>query len=157
MNSIFTIDFGLSKFYRDSKSLQHCRFQQNRFMTGTARYSSINAILGYEQSRRDDLESIFYIIIYFIQGSLPWQSIVLDDIKERLSKISELKLMISSDELCKGMPIEFKKCLDYCKSLKFEQDPDYGLLKKWINDVLIENKFENDGVYNWSLVKYVMM
>ena len=126
-------------------------------MTGTARYSSINSILGYEQSRRDDLESIFYMIIYFIQGSLPWQYIVLDDAKERLSKISEMKLMVSSDVLCKGMPAEIKQCLDHCKSLKFEQDPDYSLIKKLLSDILSVNKFDNDGVYDWSMVKMVIV
>lgn len=72
---VHLIDFGLNKKYRDFKTHQHIPYKENKNLTGTARYASINAHLGIEQSRRDDLEAIGYVLLYFIQGFLPWQGI----------------------------------------------------------------------------------
>ena len=74
-HTVYLIDFGLSKKYRDSKTMQHIPYKENKNLTGTARYASINAHLGIEQSRRDDLEAIGYVMLYFLQGFLPWQGI----------------------------------------------------------------------------------
>lgn len=76
---VHIIDFGLSKKYRDPKTLQHIPYRENKTLTGTARYASINAHLGIEQSRRDDLEAIAYMLIYLIKGYLPWQGIRVSD------------------------------------------------------------------------------
>jgi serine/threonine protein kinase len=101
---VYIIDFGLSKKYRSSRSFQHIGFVTNKKLTGTARYASINALSGYEQSRRDDLESIGYVLIYLLKGSLPWQGLKVDRDEDRYQKILEKKKQIFPEKLCEGLP-----------------------------------------------------
>ena len=70
---IHIIDFGLSKQYRDPETNIHISFRDGLPLIGTARYASVNALIGVELSRRDDIESLSYILIYLMRGSLPWQ------------------------------------------------------------------------------------
>jgi serine/threonine protein kinase len=112
---VYVIDFGLSKKFRSSRTFQHIKFITNKKLTGTARYASINALSGFEQSRRDDLESIGYVLIYFLKGSLPWQGLKVDKDEDRYQKILEKKKQISIEKLCEGLPGNFNKfrCLIY--------------------------------------------
>ena len=93
-HTVYLIDFGLSKKFKDAKTHQHIPYKENKNLTGTARYASVNAHLGIEQSRRDDLESIGYILSYFLNGTLPWQSLQANNRSERYNKICEMKLRI---------------------------------------------------------------
>ncbi len=126
-NILYLIDFGLSKRYNNPKTHQHIQYKEGRTLTGTARYVSINTHLGIEQSRRDDLESIGYVIIFFLKGVLPWQG--LKDNKNKYKKIMEKKLQIPTEILCFGLPEELTVYLNYCKSLKFEERPNYDYLR----------------------------
>ena len=126
-NVIYMIDFGLGKRYKNPKNHQHIPYREGRPLTGTARYVSINTHLGIEQSRRDDLESIGYVLVFFLKGSLPWQGIKAQG--DKYIRIMEKKLQIPTEILCHGLPDEIMHYLNYCKSLRFEDRPDYDYLK----------------------------
>lgn len=129
-NKLFMIDFGLAKKYRDFRTRTHIVYREDKNLTGTARYASINAHLGIEQSRRDDMESLGYVMMYFNRGSLPWQGLKATNKKQKYEKISEKKMSTPIEVLCKGFPAEFAMYLNYCRSLRFEESPDYMYLRQ---------------------------
>ena len=98
------IDFGLSRKYKDPKTMDHIPYRENRPLTGTARYASINTHLGIEQSRRDDLEAVGYVLIYFLKKRLPWQGCQGSNKQDKYNKILEKKLSIPTEILCKDLP-----------------------------------------------------
>jgi serine/threonine protein kinase len=150
-NIVYIVDFGLAKKYRDGKTHQHIPYRENKNLTGTARYASINAHLGIEQSRRDDLEAIGYVLIYLIKGYLPWQGIKANNKQEKYHKIMEKKMTTPVEILCKGLPIEFSTYLNYCRTLKFEDKPDYSYLRKMFKELFIREGCELDYMYDWTL------
>ena len=126
-NIIYLIDFGLSKRYKNPKNHQHIPYREGRPLTGTARYVSISTHLGIEQSRRDDLESIGYVLVFFLKGTLPWQG--LKNGGDKYQRIMEKKLQIPTEMLCHGLPGEFALFINYSKSLRFEDRPDYDYIR----------------------------
>ena len=147
---VYLLDFGLAKKYRSSTTLKHYPLINKKKLTGTARYASINALRGYEQSRRDDLESAGYVLMYFLRGSLPWQGIPGKNKDERYKKILQKKEETTAHELCKDFPEEFEKYIDYTRNMEYEEDPDYERLKEYFKNI-IEEKNENfDYIYIWS-------
>ncbi|OON13748.1 hypothetical protein X801_10471 [Opisthorchis viverrini] len=103
-NLVYIIDFGLAKKYRDSRSHQHIPYRENKNLTGTARYASINTHLGIEQARRDDMESLGYVLMYFLRGSLPWQGLKAGTKRQKYERISEKKMQTPVEVLCEGYP-----------------------------------------------------
>lgn len=148
--TVYLIDFGLAKKYRSSKNFQHIQFKNNKKLTGTARYASVNALKGVEQSRRDDLEAIGYVLMYFLKGILPWQGLKVDKKEERYKKICEKKKNTSPEELCDGFPEQFTQYIKYCKNLQFEQDPDYDYLKGLFKQVMDAYNYKYDYIFDWS-------
>ncbi|XP_049413004.1 casein kinase 1-like protein 2 isoform X1 [Solanum stenotomum] len=153
-NQVYAIDFGLAKKYRDTSSHQHIPYRENKNLTGTARYASMNTHLGIEQSRRDDLESLGYVLMYFLRGSLPWQGLKAGNKKQKYEKISEKKVSTSIEALCRGYPTEFASYFHYCRSLRFEDKPDYAYLKRIFRDLFIREGFQFDYVFDWTILKY---
>ncbi|EFJ17810.1 hypothetical protein SELMODRAFT_113824 [Selaginella moellendorffii] len=153
-NQVYIIDFGLAKKYRDPTTYQHIPYKENKNLTGTARYASINTHLGIEQSRRDDLESLGYVLMYFLRGSLPWQGLKAATKKQKYEKISEKKIATPIETLCKGYPPEFASYFHYCRCLRFDDKPDYSYLKRIFRDLFIREGFQFDYVFDWTLLKY---
>lgn len=142
-NQVHIIDFGLAKKYRDPKTHIHIPYRENKNLTGTARYASINTHLGIEQSRRDDIESLGYVMMYFLRGSLPWQGLKAATKKQKYEKISEKKMVTAIEILCRGFPSEFVTYFQYCRSLRFDDKPDYSYLRKQLRDL-----FTREGMHH---------
>ena len=147
---IYILDFGLSKKFRSSKTLKHYPVIKSKNLTGTARYASINALNGLTQSRRDDLEAVGYVIMYFLRGRLPWQGIPVKNKEERYKKIMEKKIATSAEELCRGFPKQFTDYINYTRGLQYEQDPDYDYLKNLFITTLNNEGFNIDCYYDWD-------
>ena len=150
---IYILDFGLSKKFRSSRTHQHIKFSVNKKLTGTARYASINALKGCEQSRRDDLEAIGYVLLYFLRGSLPWQGLHVNKGEDRYKKILQKKKGTSAEDLCKGFPNEFVEYINYTRNLEFEADPDYKFLRGLLTTVLEKQNSQYDFYYDWLTEK----
>ncbi|KAL1539655.1 Casein kinase 1-like protein 11, variant 2 [Salvia divinorum] len=153
-NQVYIIDFGLAKKYRDLQTHKHIPYRENKNLTGTARYASVNTHLGVEQSRRDDLESLGYVLMYFLRGSLPWQGLKAGTKKQKYDKISEKKMLTPIEVLCKSYPSEFISYFHYCRSLRFEDKPDYSYLKRLFRDLFIREGYQFDYVFDWTMLKY---
>lgn len=148
------IDFGLAKKYRDPRTHLHIPYRENKNLTGTARYASINTHLGIEQSRRDDLESLGYVLIYFCRGSLPWQGLKAATKRQKYDRIMEKKMTTSNEALTKGLPKEFLTYMNYIKNLRFDDKPDYPYLRKIFRDLFRKEKYRYDYVFDWTLYKF---
>ncbi|KAL0687473.1 hypothetical protein Bca4012_087150 [Brassica carinata] len=153
-NQVYLIDFGLAKRYRDANTNRHIPYKENKNLTGTARYASCNTHLGIEQSRRDDLESLGYVLLYFLRGSLPWQGLKAVDKKQKYEKICEKKISTPIEVLCKDHPVEFASYFHYCHTLTFDQRPDYGFLKRLFRDLFSREGYEFDYIFDWTIIKY---
>ena len=150
---LYVIDFGLSKKYRDSKTKQHIKFSDKRALTGTARYASINSHMGHEQSRRDDLEALMYLIIYLFIGTLPWQGVQCNNKLEKYRMIMDIKIGYTPEILCKNLHPELAQMLSYCRSLRFEDNPDYNYLKTQIVKIAEKESITIDSKFEWNSVK----
>ena len=143
------IDFGLSKRYWDVRTSQHIPYKEGKPLTGTARYCSVNTHLGIEQSRRDDLESIGYLLLYLYKGHLPWQGIRVADPQQKTSRIGEKKISVGLDFLCRDEPPAFLKYMKYCRGLKFEENPDYEWLRSLFRELFDKEGFVRDWTFDW--------
>lgn len=146
--TLYIIDFGLAHAYQDSQG-KHIPFKDKKGLVGTARYASINAHIGSEQSRRDDLESIGYVLIYFLKGKLPWQNTKAPTKQEKYQIISDIKRLTSIETLCKDLPDEFTTYMTLVKALTFQEIPNYKHLRKLFRMLFVESGFDYDYNYGW--------
>ena len=146
--NLFLIDFGLARRYQNNDGV-HIEYKESKGLIGTARYASINAHMGTEQSRRDDLEAIGYTLVYFAKGKLPWQNITASNKHEKYLKIANLKMKTPPEELCKGLPKAFESYMNYVKELGFTEEPNYKYLKKLFRKLFLESGCDFDYAYDW--------
>ena len=151
---LYLLDFGLAKKYRSSRTLIQYPLIKKKKLTGTARYASIHALEEMEQSRRDDLESVGYVLMYFLRGGLPWQGLKIRSKEDRYKKILAKKKETTPEELCKGFPDEFRQFVSYTRNLEYTQQPDYNMLKRMLFE-LVTKKMEDvfDFIYDWTYLK----
>ena len=157
-NLIYLFDYGLTKHYKDPKNHKHIPYRDNKALTGTVRYTSLSSHLGIEQSRRDDLESLGYLFVYFLKGSLPWQGLKGKGEQEKQELILEKKVNTPLETLCQGIPstvpgyqiVEFMKYLQIVRALKFEQKPDYQELRKMFKDLFYRKESHSAVMFDWT-------
>ena len=149
--NLFLLDFGLAKKYRSSKTLEQYPYIKKKKLTGTARYASIHALEEMEQSRRDDLESIGYVLMYFLRGNLPWQGLKIKSKEDRYKKILDKKKETTSEQLCKNFPDEFREYLEYSRNLEYAEEPKYQKLKNKFYNLVCNKMNDNfDYIYDWT-------
>ena len=144
---LYLIDFGLAKRFRDPKTGLHIPYKDGKSLTGTARFASIYTHLGIEQSRRDDLEGMMYTLLYLIKGKLPWQGLKAKSKEEKCQKIMEKKIDIPIEKLCKGLHKNFGIILHYCRSLLFDEKPNYDFIRNKLKEIINENKLNDNELF----------
>lgn len=147
---VHLVDFGLAKEYIDPTTGRHIPYKDHKSLTGTVRYMSINTHLGREQSRRDDLEALGHVLIYFITGVLPWQGLKAENLKQKYKKIGEVKRATTVDDLCANLPEAFANYMRYSRNLEYTATPDYSYLRFQLADTLTQRGWENDGDFDWA-------
>ncbi len=145
-NVVYVIDFGLSKAYRSPNTHAHIPFKKGLGFTGTAAFASINSHLGLELGRRDDLESLAYVLFYFLWGFLPWQGLGLEG-----DEIVESKRGITTLPLFQGLPLELCMFFDHCCSLSFEDKPNYDHFFDLFDSLLVKEGFQGNVEFDWDL------
>lgn len=151
VNQVQLIDFGLAKRYRDSKTHLHIPYREGKSLTGTARYASISTHLGVEQSRRDDIEALGYVLLYFLRGNLPWQGLKAVNKKEKYERISDKKVSTPIEVLCEGLPREFSTYIHYSRQLRFDDKPDYAYLRKLFRELFVREGYTYDFKFDWTV------
>ena len=141
---IYAIDFGLAKKYKQSKTGLHIPYRDGKHLTGTARYTSINTHLGMEQSRRDDIEALGYMMVYLLRGRLPWQGMINSNPKKKYERIKKVKMETKLTLLCAGMPEEIIKFIQYARDMRVEDKPNYSYLRGLLRKIASRNALKMD-------------
>lgn len=154
-NLVYVTDLGLATERRAAEVNGNTGRSLHPKLVGTARFASVNGHLGAVQHRCDDLESLGYMLLYFLRGSLPWQGLKATNHEQREELILEKKKTISMEDLCEGQPKEFAIYFNYIRSLGFDDKPKYSYLRKTFRDLFKREKFDYDHVFDWTVLKYL--
>jgi serine/threonine protein kinase len=146
----YIVDYGLAKRYYDLRTGIHIPYRNDKSLTGTARYASIHAHLGEELARRDDLEALGFVMLYFFKGILPWQNLPAFTRSEKYRRIKETKIATTLEEVCVGCPAEFLAYMKHCRNLQFEEQPDYDMLCNLLKSLATKEGIDLDYQnYDW--------
>lgn len=144
---VYLLNMKWASEYINRRSHKHVLYSENVKFYGSPHFASLNRHLGTLASRRDDLESCIYILIYFLRGSLPWQ--LYEGSPEDMEAILEMKTSISVEDLCHGLPEQFAMILNYCQTLKFEDQPNYLFLRRLLRNLFVSLAFKEDNTFDW--------
>ncbi|BFF95308.1 casein kinase I-like [Drosophila madeirensis] len=147
---VYLIDFGMSRQFKNPKTQKHIRFRRVGSVFGTLRYSSLRAQKGEEQSRRDDLESLMYCMIYFYKGKLPWIGLTAANETQKMELIMEKKKSSKIDDLCDAFPPMIGMLMEYIRNLRFEEDPDYVYMRQMLHIVFLDLNLVYDLKFDWT-------
>ena len=148
--TVHIIDFGLAKEFRNPDTHLHIPLRQGCGLTGTPLFASNNSHSGYELGRQDDLESLAYVLIYFLCGGLPWEGLASPDL------IACRKLECSINDLCYGLPIKYATLLRYSCTLAFHAKPDYDYIIGLFGNMMLNGAAHNDAVFEWVSESHLM-
>ncbi|KAK2768858.1 Casein kinase I isoform delta [Arachnomyces sp. PD_36] len=156
-NTVYTTDLGLSTRFRSARSgaVSPVSPKEPR-LHGTEVFASVSGHWGIAQSRRDDMESLGYMIVYFARGSLPWQGTGITDRTARTKKILSMKESITPEELCEGLPEEFARFFTHLRSVDFDEKPNYSYLRRMFQKLFVRMGFEYDFVYDWTILLFLI-
>jgi casein kinase 1 len=147
---VYVIDLGMCKKWKESATGEHVAYSEGKALAGTPRYASINCHCGIDASRRDDIESLSYVLLYFLRGSLPWQGLKASSKADKYAAILRKKVSTRLDSLCDGLPKELLKFATYARALKFEDKPDYTFLRGLLKTAAKGAGVAYDGTFDWS-------
>eukprot|EP00826_Nyctotherus_ovalis_P011122 TRINITY_DN12902_c0_g1_i8.p1 TRINITY_DN12902_c0_g1~~TRINITY_DN12902_c0_g1_i8.p1 ORF type:complete len:243 (+),score=56.82 TRINITY_DN12902_c0_g1_i8:505-1233(+) len=158
---VYILDFGLARRYKFPNTNRHIPYKEGKSLTGTARYTSINTHKGIEQSRRDDIEGLLYVLIYFLKGELPWQGLTAKNKEMKYKKIMDIKVSTPIEKLCSDIPgnfvytalDEFQTLLRYARELQFEEEPNYAYIRNTFEELFNRNNFCYDCNFDWNFRK----
>ena len=157
-NIVYIIDLGLAKKYRDLSTGEHAPMRKGKGFVGTGLFASIHAHEGVEQSRRDDLESLAYTLVWLLKGSLPWSHVPCTNEAQWLEAIYRKKVETPVEAVCDGLPAEFCEFLRDVRNLGYEEDPDYSAYERRFRDLFVREGFVFDYAYDWcSRLRPVVM
>ena len=148
---IYIIDFGLAKQFRSTKTGKHIKYSINKKWSGTSRFASANTLRGIEPSRRDDMESFCYLLLYLMKGSLPWDKIKETSEINEILMIYKMKQYMPADVMFKELPFQMSEFYNYCKNLNFEQKPNYSYLRRLLINILEYIGEKNDLCFSWKM------
>ena len=148
---IYLIDFGLAKKYMSSRTGKHVKFSINKKWSGTSRFASAKSLRGVVQSRRDDLESLCYILLFIMKGNLPWDNVFGYSENDDILLIYKIKKFMSPDLLFFNLPKETSEFFKYCKKLDFDKKPDYNYLRSLLLKILNNQNDKNDLYFSWII------
>jgi len=146
---IYIIDFGLSKKYKSSRTGKHVIFSKRKMFHGNIKFSSLNNMKGIVSTRRDDLESLGYMLVYLYENKLPWDNVEATNPTEFIKKIFYIKKQIPMNTFCRNLPKEMTEFMIYIKSLGFDEKPNYNLLKSLLEIMLKKINSVNDLKFSW--------
>lgn len=146
---VYLFDLGLAKLYVDPSTGKHIPYREGRVALGTMPYLSHNVHFGREQGRRDDLEALCNVLLYLLHGRLPWEGIYAPSKEAHLRRIGEMKAGSASiRDLLARSPAEFTTYFDHCRGLKFEEKPNYGLLRQLFSQIMEREGWTGDTSFD---------